>query len=76
MTALFGGSWGPNGLRISQVCSLVCLGQVPGWLSLAAGRTPGQAELSGASDSSMLTSGGWPWGAESQPLPAAQLPFS
>lgn len=35
MVALFGGSWGPNGLRISQVCSLVCLGQVPGWLSLA-----------------------------------------
>lgn len=61
MIALFGGSWGPNGLRISQVCSLVCLGQVPGWLSLAAGgarRTPRQAEPSGASDSSMLTSGG------------------
>lgn len=61
MIALFGGSWGPNGLRISQVCSLVCLEQVPGCLSLAAGgagRTPGQVELSGAFDSSTLTSGG------------------
>lgn len=61
MIVLFGGGWGPNGLRISQVCSLVCLGQVPGQLSRAArgaGRMPRQVELSGASDSITLTSGG------------------
>lgn len=35
MTTLRGGGWGPNGSRVSQVCSLVHLGQFPAssWLA-------------------------------------------